>query len=719
MPRNRRLSSHPASTHTIVQVTRRQLLFTHLSPGRLLALILLLVAGVALFYIEDTPLATLHSAQFDRYQRQMPRDRQAEPAIVVEIDSQSLAEYGQWPWSRDRVTELIERILAGQPLALGLDILFTDRDHYSPEALIQNFPDLPLELLNTLPNPDQHLAEALAAGPTVLAVSGTTRNLAGSRQPQKSLPAFIQLEQARPNLIQFTAGMASLPILAQAAGGEGFINPTPEKLNTSRERGVLRRVPTLALIDQQPILSLPLEMVRLALGEEGDTRLDLGPQGIERIHIGAYSLPTQPNGEILLHFGPANSHYYLSAADVLAGSVDPDMFASRLVLIGFNASGMQDRVITPLGDSLPGVDIHVQVIESLLAGTALQRPLWLAHLELAALVLSGLLLIGVIPVLRPLHASLTFVGLTIFWIVGGYAAFYFGRWLFDSSAIVFLLSPIFMVLLGSTWWVADNQRRNAERALQVSREEAARISGELDAARRIQMGLLPDPASAFKDETRFDIAALLEPARAVGGDYYDCFAIDENRLCFAIADVSGKGLPASLFMAVAKTLTGALARRAPDIGQAMREVETELNRENPEFLFVTAFVGVLDVETGRLDFVRAGHDAPLLLRAGQITRIDSETESGPPLCAIGDFPYQAAHTQLERGDLLCLFTDGVTEASNGSDLFGTDRLIQAFAAAPAGTPLQARINALREHVRNFEAGQPPADDLTLLLIRWN
>ena len=698
--------------------SRLTFFFVRLSQGRLLALALLGLAGLVLYRIEDTPLANLHAAQFDHYQRQMPRPREEQPAIVVEIDSRSLAEYGQWPWSRDRVAELVERILAGAPLAVGLDMLFSEQDHYSPEALAQRLPSLSPTALQQLPNPDRHLAQVLASGPTVLAISGLSRQLSGSRAPQKPLTQVDQLESARPRLIHFAAGLTSLPILEHAAAGEGFINPSPEKLTATRERGVLRRVPTLALIEQQPFLSLPLEMVRLALGEEGATRLDLGAKGIQRIHIGAYSLPTQPNGEVLLHFGKADSHYYLSAADVLAGRVAPEIFASRLVLIGFNASGLQDRIVTPLGDSLPGVDIHVQVIESLLAGIALQRPPWLPNLELAALLMSGLILIGVIPAMRPRYAAATFVGLSLAWVLSGYIAFKVGGWLFDSTAIVLLLSPIFMSLLSGTLIVADNQRRSAEHALHSSREEAARMSGELDAARRIQIGLLPNPSKDFAQEHRFEVAALLEPARAVGGDYYDCFTLDARRLCFAIADVSGKGLPASLFMAVAKTLTGALARRAPDIGQAMREVEVELNRENPEFLFVTAFVGVLDVETGQLDFVRAGHDAPLLLRGGEILRIDAEAAAGPPLCAVGDFSYQAAQTQLVPGDLLCLFTDGVTEASNGVSLFGVDRLIEAMIAPARETSMQARIEDLRDAVRNFEAGQPAADDLTLLLLHW-
>lgn len=690
-----------------------------LGQGRWLALILLVLACIALQHIDATPLARLHDAQFDRYQRQMPRARLAQPAIVVEIDSKSLAEYGQWPWSRDLIANLVERIQAGAPLALGLDMLFAEQDHYSPASLAQRLPTLPAGILRRLPDPDARLAQALAAGPSVLAVSGVSRHLPGARLPQKPVAALRLSDAASASLVHYATGLASLPMLEQAAHGEGLINAGPDSLNSTQERGVLRRVPTLALIDQQPFFSLPLEMVRLALGKDGMARVESGRRGITRIHIGAYSLPTQANGEVLLHFGRADSHYYLSAADVLAGRIAPETFASRLVLLGFGASGLKDRIVSPLGDSLPGVDVHVQVIESLLASTALQRPFWLPHVELAALAGSGLLLIGVIPALRPRYATATFIGIAAFWLLGGYAAFYLGRWLFDASAIVLLLTPVFMALLSGTLIVADSQRRAAERALQLSREEAARSAGELDAARRIQMGLLPDPAKVFAGERRCELAALLEPARAVGGDFYDCFALDANRLCFAIADVSGKGLPASLFMAVAKTLTGALARRALDLGQALRAVEAELNRENPEFLFVTAFVGVLDLSTGRLDFVRAGHDAPLLLRAGQISRLDNAAASGPPLCALGDFPYQAAQAQLQAGDLLCLFTDGVTEASNGANLFGVERLIAALVAPPREPALQAQITQLRDTVRAFEAGQPPADDLALLLLRWH
>lgn len=690
------------------------------SQGRQVSLLLLVLACLTLYHIDSTPLASLHATQFDRYQRQMPRQRDIHPVVVVGIDHLSLAEFGQWPWPRDRVAELIERIQSAAPLVVGIDVMFVEADRYSPEELGKRLPSMSLDLLRTLSDPDRRLAQALAAGPSVIAVSGVEHAFPGTRTPAKAFHQPPLNDPKLSHLIRYPAGVASLPVLEQAASGVGFINPSPEHNSAiKQQRGVLRQVPAVAMIDQAMFLSLPLEMVRVALGEDNRTEIEFGPHGVSRIHVGSYSLPTLPNGELMPHFAAMRDEHYVSAADVLAGRVTPDFFNNRLVLIGFNVSGLQDRVVSPLGDILPGAEVHVQVIESLLAGAALQRTPELARLEVVALALSGLLLIGVIPALRPRFAIAVFASLAGFWIAGGYAAFHYGRWLFDASAIVLLLTPVFMTLLSSTWILVDARQRAAEQALQATREEAARINGELDAARRIQMGLLPNPASNFAGETRYQIAALLEPARAVGGDYYDCFALDASRLCFAIADVSGKGLPASLFMAVAKTLTGALARRTDDLGLAMREVEAELNRENPECLFVTAFVGVLDANTGQLDFVRAGHDAPLLARAGAISRVDAIAASGPPLCALGDYPYQSGRFQLQPGDALCLFTDGVHEASNGQTLFGMPRLIEVFAEHAPQAPIDRQAMAIRDAVRHFEDGHPAADDLTLLLLRWN
>lgn len=685
--------------------------------GRAFPLLLLIAGLLVLNSIEQTPLLALREALFDQYQRQMPRERSSEPVIVVGIDSQSLVKHGQWPWSRDLIAQLVTRIQAGKPLALGIDIVFAEPDRYSPQALTTRYPGLPPEALATLPDPDRQLARALSGQPVVLAVVGLSKALPGSKQPARPLPALNAGAGLEQHLPRYQGALASQAILEQSAAGEGLINASQGQFQADSERGVLRRVPTLGTISQLPFLSLPLEMVRQALGD-GIVVPESSGQGMSAIRIGDYRLPTQGNGEVLLHFGHATSNYYLSAADVLAGVHPPETFAQRFVIIGFNSTGLQDRIITPLGESLPGIDIHAQVIESLLDSRALQRPDWMPRLESITLLLGGLLLIATIPVLRPRYAVMSFAALSLILMGGGYLAFFISYWLFDGLSQALLLAPVFILLLGNTLIAADSRRREAERELQLSREAAARDAGELDAARRIQMGLLPDPASIFADEKRFSIAALLEPARAVGGDYYDCFMLDEQRLCVAIGDVSGKGVPASLFMAISKTLTGTLMRRQADPGLALRDIECELNRENSEYLFVTAFVGVLNLVSGEFKYVCAGHDAPILLRDGQVSRIDTTATAGPPLCALGNYPYSADRLQLQPGDQICLFTDGVSEATNGSEMFGSVRLESALLKAEkADVHLAAR--ALRDAVRNFEAGHPPADDLTLLVLQWH
>ncbi|MGB4063210.1 MAG: CHASE2 domain-containing protein [Azonexus sp.] len=684
--------------------------------GRAFPLLLLIIGALVLNGIDRTPLLNVRDALFDQYQRQMPRARTSEPVIVVGIDSQSLVKYGQWPWSRDLVAQLVNKIQTGKPLALGIDIVFAERDRYSPEVLSARMPDLPPEILATLPDPDRELARALSGHPTALAVVGLSKALPGSTQPARPLPEFNPGTSLDRHLPQYAGALTSRPLIEKSAAGEGLINASPAQLQANSERGVLRRVPTIATINQLPFLSLPLEMVRLALGG-GAVVPESGGRGMTAIRIGDYRLPTQPNGEVLLHFGRANANYYLSAADVLAGVHPREIFDDRFVIVGFNSTGLQDRIITPLGESLPGIDIHAQVIESLLSGTALQRPDWMTHLETTTLLLCGLLLIVTIPVLRPRYAVLSFTVCSLLLVAGGYLAFFTGRWLFDSVSQILLLAPVFILLLGNTLVAADSRRREAESQLQRSREEAARVAGEIDAARRIQMGLLPDPATIFAGERRFSIAAILEPAQAVGGDYYDCFMLDDQRLCVAIGDVSGKGVPASLFMAISKTLTGTLTRRQADLGLAVRELEFELSRENAEFLFVTAFIAVLDVASGRMEYVCAGHDAPILQRADQLSRIDTET-AGPPLCAIGDYPYVAAELQLQPGDRICLFTDGVTEAGSSAGMFGIGRL-QSVIQDHARAELQIATTAVRDAVRTFEAGHPAADDLTLLLLQWH
>ena len=171
-------------------------------------------------------------------------------------------------------------------------------------------------------------------------------------------------------------------------------------------------------------------------------------------------------------------------------------------------------------------------------------------------------------------------------------------------------------MLGLTLTEAQRQRRALRRQLEAEREAAARVAGELQAARRIQMGILPAPATVLRGDDRIALYAFLEPARIVGGDLYDFFRLDGDRLFFLVGDVSGHGVAGSLFMAVSKALCKSAALRSGDLGAMMRESNAEISRDNPEALFVTVWAGLLDARTGRLEYCNAGHEPVWLLGPG-------------------------------------------------------------------------------------------------------
>jgi len=300
----------------------------------------------------------------------------------------------------------------------------------------------------------------------------------------------------------------------------------------------------------------------------------------------------------------------------------------------------------------------------------------------------------------------------------GFAAWSRERWLIDVASPAVGNAVVFVALLGGTLAESDSQRRRLRRELEIQRLEAAKLEGELSAAARIQLGILPRPASLAPDP-RFDLAAALTPARHVGGDLYDFFQIDPDHLFLAIGDVSGKGVPASLFMALGKTLCKSNALRGEgEIGEIVQRLDREISRDNPEMMFITLFAGILNLATGELRFCNAGHDAPVVARPGASPR-QLVSEGGPPLCSVDGFPYPTESHSMQPGEILCLFTDGVTEASNRmGELMGHERTRAALRDLPLGSTSAEVIGRLRRAVDGFLAGAAPSDDLALLAVRW-
>ena len=286
---------------------------------------------------------------------------------------------------------------------------------------------------------------------------------------------------------------------------------------------------------------------------------------------------------------------------------------------------------------------------------------------------------------------------------GGSIALYHWRFLLFDAAIPSIgLGIVFTTMLSVTLADAERQRRELRRQVELQRLAAARIEGELSAARRIQMGILPKPADVLAGEKRFGLSIVLEPAREVGGDLYDFFKLDADRLFFMLGDVTGKGLAGSLFMVVSKSLYKSTAlRRGDSVARMMREANAEISRDNSEDLFVTVFAGVLDAKTGALEYCNAGHDRPYVKSA----RWRSADPAGrgqraTPLRDRG-LRVRRREDRLRRGDCLVLFTDGVTDARNTTgEHVRTPPAGSAAGRAPVG------LDSRGDHQRDPEGRHP-------------
>jgi adenylate cyclase len=645
----------------------------------------------------------LRYAVFDGYQRLFPAERTATVATIVVIDEPALGRYGQWPWPRTRLAQLVDRIARYQPAAIAFDLFFPEADRMSPAAIAHELPLLPAPLaasLEALPSNDEALAAAIRGRHVVLGIASGEADPRFPAPPRA--PPIVLPPDAAPGLEDRPGHIGNVPVLEAAAQSRALMDAGPQS-------PVIRIVPMVARVQGVVVPALGAEALRVAL--DAGMRLERAAGGLLRLRVGRYSAPMQPDGTAWLRIGHHDPDRFISAVDVMDGKVEPEVLRGRVVLLGITGLGMLDFKTTPLDEFVPGVEIHAQVVENLFNGIGLARLPMAGRIEAAALLLCGFLLIAFLPRLNALQGINLTLLLVVLLFGAGLLAFLRFDLLFDPAGPAIGTFAVYGSILITNLSVAERQRR-------LLREQAAHMAGEVDAARRIQMGLLPDPRKLFGEDRRLDIAALLEPARTVGGDFYDCFLVDARRIFFVVADVSGKGLPAALFMASVKSHLKSAALRGGEAGAILSRAQEDIARENPEQLFVTVFAGLLDLASGELEYANAGHEPPFVRTPlGAPERFPQP--GGPPLCVVERFAYPTGRRTLAAGEWICVVSDGATEAMNRErEFFGNERLRASLTWVPADAGADAIVRRLRDDVDRFAAGAELADDITLLALRW-
>jgi len=433
-------------------------------------LVLALLAGAVVLRVADPFFVqALRLIAFDSYQRLAPAEFDpALPVRIVDIDEDSLAKVGQWPWARTTMAELAEKLIDQGAAVVAFDILFSEPDQTSPEVAMKVLTPEEAKVLAPViagrETHDEAFSKVVAKIPSVLAAALTNR--ATEPMPQKAGFA-IAGDDPGPFVATFAGVTSNLPVLDKAAAGLGSINWIPDRDQ------VIRRVPLMYRQGTEYVPSLALEALRVAQGAStyilkasnasGETAFGQAT-GLNHIKVGDVEVPTDADGGIWLQFRPSNPGAYIPAWKVLAGEDDPNEVAGRIMLIGTSAPGLIDLRATPLDAVIPGVEIHAQAIEHILAKRALTRPDYAVAAELAVVILLGLAVCFVLPRISAANSAILGLAVVTLVFLGGWAFYRYAGLLFDPS---YPALALFVLIAAATAYVyrrVEMQRGEVRRA---------------------------------------------------------------------------------------------------------------------------------------------------------------------------------------------------------------------------------------------------------------
>ncbi len=649
---------------------------------------------------------------FDLWQRLSPQDLSKSPVRLVWIDEASLKFVGPWPWPRAYLDRLTQILNGSGAKVVAFDVLFPEADRTNPQSFLALYPELTGRSaadVRALPSMDDAFGRSIGRGSVVLGRAG----LDAPRLPKPlALALGAQFSSALPSSVRsWGQTVASIPPIDDSAKGYGLLNGDPDS------DGVIRRVVMAGRMAQGDMPGLALEMARLGRGESR-IAVDAGQKRLRGLALGALRIPVDLEGRMAVHFGHLPAGHQVSALDLLDGSVKPERLSRRYVIVALKGAGTADIVTTPLAANAYGAEVHASALASILADRMLERPrwAWVAEAGAAALLLAVALFL--LPTMR--SRGVWVLALSMVAILGGasFAAFRWGSWLVDPTGPTLVGAATGAAMIVGLFSQARHQRARLAQTLETERIDSARAAGELEAARAIQLGMLPAREMLSGFHARVSVDAIIEPAQSVGGDFFDAIAIDDRHVAFLVADVTGKGVPAALFMALSRALSkSVLLRDGFDLGAAMSRLNDEIARDNSEDMFVTMVAALLDTETGETQLCAAGHENPLLLRAGGVP-VSLPIAGGPPLTVLPGFAYPVETVSLAPGDLIVFTTDGLSEALDETQqVFGADRIAAAVAACGKAGVVEI-CTALRDAVRRFENGAEATDDLTVLAFRY-
>lgn len=458
------------------------------------------------------PVQELRGRLFDWMQAIEPRRQDAAPVVIVDINEDSVASLGQWPWPRNVIARLIDTVADASPSVIGLDILFAEPDRMSPDQIARTLKDIPPEMrrrLEGIKSNDQILAESVSNAPVVLGIAvGAAGAKAGVRLPDDMTPVIEIGDDPRPFMPGYSGAVSNIEALTEASSGQGVVS---FDLGSG---GVARRFSGVARLDNQLIPSFALEMVRVASGRR-EVAVHAGLAGVEGFVSGDRFVPADQQGHVWPYFSLHRSQRFVSARDVLDGNFDRARLQGAYVLIGTTASALGDIFQVPVGTTMDGVEIQAQIIENILGGSMLVRPAYSATIELVIIFVSGLVIVLMHLLVRPwpgvaIFGILVFVLMAMSWLL-------FSRLgvLVDSLTPVLASFVVFATMMTARLIAEERARRERDARLRVLQDELSHVG---------RLSSLGQLSSAIAHEVNQPLAAIvnyLQAARRLQSDKAD------------------------------------------------------------------------------------------------------------------------------------------------------------------------------------------------------
>ena len=667
----------------------------------LLGAMILFLFFLLIRFIDPSFFSNVRQNSFDYYQDFFPISYEESPVSIVAIDEKSLEEYGQFPWPRNLLASLVDKIGKAGAIVIGIDILLPEEDRTSLDKIAQQyqldkekFKDFYFQLSN-----DQLLSNVFRQYNVVMGLSPAFY-IQKKTKPIKERIRYTVEKKGSINTssyFYYPESIHSLDIFEQNVRGLGNLGYVPEK------DGVVRKVPLMIKIGQKMLPSMELEMIRTALNQKKFYLSEKYMQG-HFVSIGDYSIPTDQQSQKWIYYKNSLPQQYISAADVLNETFNIEYIQNKIVYIGATAVGLSDIVATPRSPAVTGVEVRANIMENILSNHHITKPQWSIILELSLLFLTtGIIFYTSVktkplislPVFGTCQLALPTVSFLIFRNLLILVDFTFGF----LMSFISLASAYFINFLHKNFIAQSEKQRRLK------------ILKEMEFAQEIQSFLIPHEHSQPNV-----IYGINIPARQVSGDYFDYLTRDDGCIIFTLADVSGKGAASGLMMSRASSLFRLFARQSMSLSDIILKLNHEICERTSKGMFITMVVGCFDPKIKKVSLINAGHEPVVFIDSNK--KLHSYPSNFRPVGVAhidGEGEIEPTVIDANEGKIL-IYTDGVTEGyinANKKELGakGVEKILQEKYQSTLKDIIETIVNTLMQDELDRR------DDITCLGIK--